>query len=137
MEPKSFLQHRHGVRLTNGVVKVLLNQTFDVLAANFSRRERRLPKYTVVGYAKRNSLAILTPELRVAEGIAHALHLNNMTDQVGKAGAGPPSSDERTTVEEPEAGSYERPPLGQPSADGPVSSQKGPRQSTDGLGKRG
>ena len=48
MEPKPSLQHRNGVRLTNGVVEVLSNQAFDVIVANLSRRERRLPNYTVV-----------------------------------------------------------------------------------------
>ena len=49
LEPKPSLQHRHGVRLTNGVAEVLPNVTFDVIVVNFSRRERRLPKHTVVG----------------------------------------------------------------------------------------
>ena len=77
LEPKPSLQHRHGVRLTNGVTEVLPNVTFDVIVTNFSRRERRLPKHAVVGYAKRNPLSILTPEGRVAEGIVHALHLTD------------------------------------------------------------
>ena len=62
LEPKPSLQPRHGVKLTNGVAEVLPNQTFDVVVAIFSQCGRRLPKYTVVGYAKRNPLAILTPE---------------------------------------------------------------------------
>ena len=33
---------------------------------------------------------------RVTEGIAHALYLTDLTDQSGEAGAGRPSSDERT-----------------------------------------
>ena len=129
MEPKPSLQHRHGMRLTNGVVEILTNQAFDVLVANVSRREMQLPKHTVVGYAKRNPLEILTPERRVVEGILHALHLTDLTDKVGKIKsgrqqAGRSSSDERTTVEEQEEGLYERSPLGQPSADGTVSLQK-------------
>ena len=97
MEPKPSFQHRHEVRLPNGVLEVLPNQAFDVIFANFSRWERRLPKHTAVGYAKRNLLAILTPERRVAEGIAQALHLTDLTDHVREAGAGRPSSDERAT----------------------------------------
>ena len=58
------------------------------------RHTRRLPKHTVVGYAKRNPLAILTPERSVAEEIAHALHLTDLDDQGGEAGAGRPSSAE-------------------------------------------
>ena len=84
MEPKPSLQPRHGVSLTNGVVEIQSNQIFDVTVANFSRRERRLPKHTVVRYPKRNPLAILTPERRVAEGISHALHLTDLTDQGGR-----------------------------------------------------
>ena len=64
LEPKPLLQHRYGVRLTNGVAEVLPNQVFEVMVANFSRQVRRLPKHTVVGYAKRNPLAILTPSAR-------------------------------------------------------------------------
>ena len=94
LEPKPSLQHRHGVRLTNGVAEVLPHQSFKVNVEKFSRRTRRLPKHTVVGYAKRNTLAILTPERRVAEEIAHALHLTDLDDQVGEAEAGRPSSAE-------------------------------------------
>ena len=94
LEPKPSLQHRHGVRLTNSVAEVLPPQTFEVNVANFSRRTRRLPKHTAVGYAKRNPLAILTTERRVAEGIAHALHLTAFDDEGGEAGAGRPSSAE-------------------------------------------
>ena len=78
------------------MAEVLPHQTFEVNVANFSRRTRRLPKRTVVGHAKRNPLAILTPERRVAEEIAHALHLTDLDDQVSAAGAGLPSSAEGT-----------------------------------------
>ena len=124
MEPKPSLQHRHGVRLTNGIVEVLPNQTFDVIVANFSRRERRLPKHTVVGYAKRNPLAILTPERRVTEGIAHARHLTDLTDQVGEFGVGRSNSDEKASAENGEVGTDERPPQGQSTAGGTVCLQK-------------
>ena len=112
------------MRLTIGVVEVLPNQAFDVIVANFSRRERRLTKHTVVGYAKRNPLAILTPERRVAEGIAHALHLTDLTDQVGEVGVGRPNSDEGAAAENREVGTDERPPQGQPTAGGTVCPQK-------------
>ena len=94
LEPKPSLQHRHGVRLNNSMAELLPHQTFEVNVAKFSRRTRRLPKQTVVGYDKRNPLAILTPERRVAEEIAHALNLTDLDDQVGEAGAGRPSSAE-------------------------------------------
>ena len=90
------LQHRHGVRLKNGVAEVLPNQTFDVVVANFSRRERRLPKHTFVGCAKRKSLEILTPERRVAEGMAHAPHQTDLTDQVREVEVGRSNSDKIT-----------------------------------------
>ena len=98
LEPKPSLQHQHEVRLTHGVAEVLPNQTFDVFVANFSRRERLLPKHTVVRDAKRNPLAIVTPEQRVASGIAHALHLTDLTDQVGEVGVSRSNSDGETTA---------------------------------------
>ena len=49
IEPKRFLQNRHGVRLTKGVVDVMLNRTFNVIFANCSHKPRRLPKNTVLG----------------------------------------------------------------------------------------
>ena len=94
LEPKPSLQHRHWMRLTNGVAEALPHQTFEVNVANFSRRTWRLPKHTVVGYAKRNPIAILTPERRVAEEIAHALNLTDLDNQGGEAGANQPSSAE-------------------------------------------
>ena len=120
MVPKPSLQHRYGVRITSGVVEVLPNQTFDVIVANVLRRERRLPKHTVLGYAKRNPLAILTPERRVAEGITHALHLTDLTDQVGEVGVGRSNSDEKAAAGNGEVGTDERPPQGQPTARGTV-----------------
>ena len=112
------------MRLTNGVVEVLPNQTFDVIVANFSRQERRLPKHIIVGYAKRNPLAILTPESRVAERIAHALHLTDLTDQVGEAGVGRSNSDEGAAAGNGEVGTDERPPQGQPTAGSTVCHEK-------------
>ena len=73
-----------------------------------------------MGYAKRNPLATLTPERRVSEGIAHALHLTDLKDQVRKAGAGRLSSGKRITGEMREIGTVERPPQCQPTAGGAV-----------------
>ena len=87
LEPKSSLQHRYGVRLTNGVAEVLPNWVFEVIVANFSRQVRRLLKHRVFGYAKRNLLAILTPERQMAEVIAHALHISNLDGKEGGIGA--------------------------------------------------
>ena len=124
LEPKPSLQHRHGARLTNGVTDVLPNVTFDVIVANFSRRERRLPKHTVVGYAKRNPLAILTPERRVAEGITHALHLTDLTDQIGEVGVGRSNSYDKTTAGDGEVDTDERSPICQPTTEGTVCRQE-------------
>ena len=62
LEPKPSLQHRYGVRLTNGVAEVLRKQVFEVIVGNFSPQVRRLPKHTVIGHTKRNPLAILNPK---------------------------------------------------------------------------
>lgn len=78
IEPKSSLQHRHGVRLTNSVADVMPDRTFDVIVANFFRRPRRLPKHTVLGYAKHNSMEILTPERRVAEEMGRVLNISTL-----------------------------------------------------------
>ena len=109
LEPKPSLQHRHGVRLTNGVAEVLPNQVFEVMVANVSRQVRRLPKHTVVGYAKRNPLAILTRERQVAEGIAHALHISPLDVQEGEVGAGRLKSSGETNAYK---GADEEPPRG-------------------------
>ena len=124
LEPNPSPLHRHGVRLTNGVAVVIPNVTFDVVVANFSRRERRLPEHTVVGYAKRNPLAILTPESKVAEGIAHALHLTDLTDQVREVGVGQSNSNDRTAPGEGEVDTDERSPICQPTAEGTVRPQE-------------
>ena len=109
LEPKPSLQRRHGVRLTNGVAEVLPNQTFDVMVANFSRQERLLPKRAVVGYAKRDPLAILTPESQARARIAHALHLTDLDIEVEGGGAGHPSSPKNKGAEEDPAGTDDWP----------------------------
>ena len=67
---------------------MLPNQVFEVIVANVSRQVRWLPKHTVLRYAKRNPLAILTPMRQVAEEIAHSLHVSNFDGQEGEVGAG-------------------------------------------------
>lgn len=76
------------MRLTKGVAEVFPNQAFEVIVANVSRQTRRLPKHTAVGFAKRNPLTILTPELQVLQGIALALQLTDLDDQIRNGGAG-------------------------------------------------
>ena len=80
IELKPSLQSRHGVRLTNGVVDVMPNRTFDVIVANLSPKPRRLPKNTVLGYAKCSPLTILTPERGVAEEIGRVLNDSSPSD---------------------------------------------------------
>ena len=109
LEPKPSLQLPHGVRLMNGGAVVLPNQTFDVMVANFSCQKRRLQKRTVVGYAMRNPLAILTPERRVGTEIPHALLLTEFDVQVRERGAGRPSSPKDNVAEEDPAGTDDQP----------------------------
>lgn len=88
IDPKPSLQHRHGVRLTNGVANVLPDKTFEVIVANFSCRPRMLPKHTILGYAKRNPLAILTPERKVAEEMGRVLNISSLPDPGPTTGNG-------------------------------------------------
>lgn len=96
LDPKPSFQHRHGVRLTNGVAEVLPNQRFDVITANVSRKPRRLPRNTIVGYAKRCPIAILTPEREVAEEIGRVMNITTVPDEstapTGNAANGTTSS---------------------------------------------
>ena len=124
LEPKTSLQHRHGVRPTSGVAEVLPHQTFEVIVANFSRRERQLPKHTVVGCAKRNPLAILIPDRKVSKEIAHALHLTDLTDQGGELGGGRSNSDDRTTARNMEGDTDGRSPQEPATSGGTVPPQK-------------
>ena len=91
LEPKPSLQHRHGVRLTNGVADVLPNRPFEVIVANVSRKPRRLPKNTILVYAKRNPVAILTPERPVAEEMGRVLNISALPET--------PSTMERSNYE--------------------------------------
>ena len=75
-------------------------------------------------YAKRNPLAILTPDLKVSEGIAHALHLTDLTDQGGDAGVGRSNSNDRTTAGNMEGDKDERSPQETPTAGGTIPPQE-------------
>lgn len=44
LDPKPSLPRRHGVRLTNGVADVSPDRPFEVIVANFSRKDGHLPK---------------------------------------------------------------------------------------------
>ena len=80
LRPNPSLQHSHRVRLTNGVADVLPNLPFKVIVANFSRKPRRLPKNTIIRYARRNPVDIIKPERPVAEEMGRILNTLAVTD---------------------------------------------------------
>ena len=73
--PKPTLYAKHGVRIANGVLEVRRHVPFTVLLSNFTKRDRRLPKNTVVAYAQRSSVTIIVPPPEIAAPIADALNL--------------------------------------------------------------
>ena len=78
LEPKQALQARHQVRIANGVVEVPPAERFRVFLSNFSKSPRRLPKGTVIGYANRNPISIVTPNRDVAEKCGKQLNLTTL-----------------------------------------------------------
>lgn len=75
-EPKSSVQARHGVRMMNGVHYVSSGRPFQVIPGNFSNSRRNLPKGTVVGYARRKPLTLLTPGLEEGTAFVEVLNIN-------------------------------------------------------------
>ena len=75
LEPKPTLFARHGIRIANGVLEVRANVPFHVLLSNFTKRDKRLPKNTVIAYAQRSSVTIIAPPPEVAAPIASALKI--------------------------------------------------------------
>ena len=65
--------------MANGVVDLHPRQDFEVLIANFSKKQVQLPKHTVLGYASRHPLAILTPNSKVAQQVSKVLNLTPLT----------------------------------------------------------
>ena len=53
-------------------------ERFRVFLSNFSKSPRRLPKGTVVGYANRNPISIVTPDRDVAEECGKVLNLTTL-----------------------------------------------------------
>lgn len=63
--------------------KVLPNENFESIVANFSKRDRFIPKNIILEYAKRNPLAILAPERKVAETIGAVMNIAMILDETG------------------------------------------------------
>ena len=78
IEPKPTLQFRHGLRVANGVHELQPNAEFRVHVSNFTDTPRTIPKGTVVAYAKRNPLAIITPERRLGEEFGRVMNITTL-----------------------------------------------------------
>lgn len=70
---------RHGVCMTKDIAELDPRKEFDMLVANFSRTRRALPKHTVIGYAKRSLLALITSSRATREQYARNLHIQSST----------------------------------------------------------
>lgn len=70
------------MRLTNGFADVLPSQPFQIIVANFTWKDRYLPKHTILGYAKRNPVAILRSECIEAERIGQIIYIINLAEEV-------------------------------------------------------
>ena len=75
IEPKPTLQARQRISVTNGLHEVRPNVPFTLLLANFTKNDRRLPKNTVIAYAQRSSVTLVTPPPDVVAPIAEALNI--------------------------------------------------------------
>lgn len=60
LDPRPAIGTLQGIRMTNGIAKADPRKESDVIVASFMRIDRTLPKNIVIGYAKRNFLAIAT-----------------------------------------------------------------------------
>ena len=80
LTPKMSLLFRHNVRLANGIAEIHPKREFEVVVANFGKKAVRLPKNTVLGYATRHPLAILTPSAEFAKPIATILNLSSLSN---------------------------------------------------------
>lgn len=67
LDPRHSIATRHGVRRMNRTAKLNPRRRIDVIVANFTRVDRMLPKYNVIGYAKRNRLANIIPSRETSE----------------------------------------------------------------------
>ena len=98
LEPKQALLARHQVQIANGVVQVPPAERFSVSLSNFSKSPRRLPKGTVIGYAYRNPISIVTPDRDVAEECGKVLNLTTLP-----ASSSPELEIENPTWDDPDA----------------------------------
>ena len=78
MEPKLALQDVKQVRMAHGIIEATPGKRFRELLSNFSRHPRRFPRGTVLGYATRNPINIVTPDLEVATHCGVVLHINTL-----------------------------------------------------------
>ena len=82
LEPKPTLHYRHGIRVANGILEIGSDAAFDVIVSNFTKRPRRLHKGTIIAFAQRNPIAVLTPGRELAEDFAKVLHLETLPNHV-------------------------------------------------------
>lgn len=75
LDPKQALQALHQVRIANAVVEVRRAGRLQLFLPNFSKSPRRLPKGTVIGFADRNPMSIVTPDRDVGEQCGKVLNL--------------------------------------------------------------
>ena len=78
LEPKLALQDVKQARIANGIIEATPGKRFRVLLSNFSRHPRRFPKGTVLGYATRNPINIVTQDREAATDCGEVLHINTL-----------------------------------------------------------
>ena len=97
LTPKMSLLFRHNVRLANGIAEIHPKREFEVVVANFGKKAVRLPKHTVLGYATRHPLAILTPSAEFAKPFASILNLSPLPNN--DVSSTPSSGEEKSTTD--------------------------------------
>ena len=76
LEPKLAQQDVKQVRMANGIIEATPGKRFRVLLSNLSRHLRRFPKRTVLGYAARNPINIVTPDREVATHFGEVFYID-------------------------------------------------------------
>ena len=64
--------------MANGIIEATPGKRFRLLLSNFSGHPRRFPKGTVLGYATRNPVNIVTPDQEVATHCGEVLHIGTL-----------------------------------------------------------
>ena len=72
------LQDVKQVRMASGIIEATPGKRFRVLLSNFSRHPRRFPKETVLRFATKNPIKIVTPDREVATHCGKGLHINTL-----------------------------------------------------------